>query len=175
MNESEQLEQAIAALEAQRVGLGDVLVDAAQEPLREKLAALNEEQSHATVAEPATADGSGERRIVTVLFCDVTGSTAMAEKLDPEVWTNIMNEAFKQLTAAVERFEGTVARLMGDGILAIFGAPTAHEDDPERAVLSGLTMLSNIGPLRERLQREQELDFNIRVGINTGLVVVGAV
>ncbi|UCG24028.1 MAG: AAA family ATPase [Chloroflexota bacterium] len=175
MNESEQLEQAIAALEAQRVGLGDVLVDAAQAPLREKLAALNEEQSAAVATEPVTSDASGERRIVTVLFCDVTGSTSMAEKLDPEVWTNIMNEAFKQLTAAVERFDGTVARLMGDGILAIFGAPTAHEDDPERAVLSGLTMLNNIGPLRERLQREQELDFNIRVGINTGLVVVGAV
>ena len=99
----------------------------------------------------------------------------MAETLDPEVWTNIMNEAFKQLIEAVERFEGTVARLMGDGILAIFGAPTAHEDDPERAVLAGLAMINNIGPLRERLQREQELDFNIRVGVNTGLVVVGDV
>ncbi len=175
MNEIEQLEQALAALEAQRAGLGDAVVDAAQAPLREKLAALAKGSSGTDGVERSLSDPTRERRIVTVLFCDVTGSTAMAEKLDPEVWTNIMNEAFKQLTDAVERFEGTVARLMGDGILAIFGAPTAHEDDPERAVLAGLDMLKNIGPLRERLQREQALDFNIRVGINTGLVVVGDV
>jgi class 3 adenylate cyclase/tetratricopeptide (TPR) repeat protein len=175
MDESEQLEQAIAALELQRAGLGDAVVDAAQAPLREKLAALMEGESLAEGDGRFTSNLSGERRIVTVLFCDVTGSTAMAETLDPEVWTNIMNEAFKQLIEAVERFEGTVARLMGDGVLAIFGAPTAHEDDPERAVLAGLAMIDNIGPLRERLQREQGLDFNIRVGVNTGLVVVGDV
>ena len=99
----------------------------------------------------------------------------MAETLDPEVWTEIMNEAFEQLIEAVERYEGTVGQLTGDGLLAFFGAPTAHEDDPERAVLAGLAMLQNIEPLCERLQREQGLDFDIRVGINTGLVVVGDV
>jgi class 3 adenylate cyclase/tetratricopeptide (TPR) repeat protein len=176
MNEREQLQQAIVALEAQRSGLGDAVVDAAQAPLRQKLAALSGESSPAEGEERAASGAAGsERRIVTVLFCDVTGSTAMAETLDPEVWTEIMNEAFEQLIEAVERFEGTVGQLTGDGLLAFFGAPTAHEDDPERAVLAGLAMLDNIEPLRRRLLREQELDFNIRVGINTGLVIVGDV
>src|SRR5262249_6427671 len=69
----------------------------------------------------------GERRIVTMLFCDVVGSTAMAERLDPEAWTDIMNEVFDILMAPIHRYEGTLARLMGDAIFAIFGAPKAHE------------------------------------------------
>ena len=71
---------------------------------------------------------AGERRIVTILFSDVKGSTAMAEHLDPEDWAEIMNEAFGYLTEPIVRYGGTVARLMGDAILAFFGAPTAHED-----------------------------------------------
>jgi class 3 adenylate cyclase len=77
----------------------------------------------------------GERRVVTILFCDVKDSTAMAEQLDPEEWAEIMNEAFKYLTEPIHRYGGTVARLMGDGILAFFGAPDSHEDDSQRAVL----------------------------------------
>ena len=84
MNESEQLEQAIAALEDQRAGLGDTVVDAAQAPLRDKLAALTKEISPPDDDGQPVSDASSERRIVTVLFCDVTGSTSMAEKLDPE-------------------------------------------------------------------------------------------
>ena len=118
---------------------------------------------------------SGERRVVTMLFCDVRGSTSMAEGLDPEDWTDVMNEAFESLIAPVYRYEGTVARLMGDAILAFFGAPTAHEDDPQRAVMAGLEIVSAIGPLRERVAAERGLDLNVRVGINTGPVVVGEV
>ena len=117
----------------------------------------------------------GERRTVTVLFCDVAGSTAMAEQLDPEEWAEIMNDAFHYLTGPIERYEGTVARLMGDGILAFFGAPVAHEDDPQRAVLAGLDIVQGIGTFREEITREYGLDFNVRVGINTGPVVVGEV
>ncbi|MCI0633625.1 MAG: AAA family ATPase [Actinobacteria bacterium] len=117
----------------------------------------------------------GERRVVTMLFCDVRGSTAMAETLDAEEWTDVMNLAYEQLIEPVIRHEGTVARLMGDAILAFFGAPTAHEDDPQRAVMAGLEIVSGIGPLRERLARERGLDLNVRVGINTGSVVVGQV
>jgi class 3 adenylate cyclase len=117
----------------------------------------------------------GERRTVTVLFCDVAGSTAMAEQLDPEEWAEIMNDAFGYLTGPVERYGGTVARLMGDAILAFFGAPTAHEDDPQRAVLAGLDILDGITPFREEIKDEYGLDFNVRVGINTGPVVVGEV
>ncbi len=115
----------------------------------------------------------GERRIVTVLFCDVKGSTAMAEQLDPEEWAEIMNAAFEHLMQPVYRYEGTVARLMGDAILAFFGAPIAHEDDPQRAILAGLGIVESIQSFRERMKQQRGLDFNVRIGINTGLVVVG--
>lgn len=117
----------------------------------------------------------GERRTLTVLFCDVAGSTAMAEQLDPEEWAEIMNDAFQYLTGPIERYEGTVARLMGDAILAFFGAPVAHEDDPQRAVLAGLDIVEGVGTFREEIASEYGLDFNVRVGINTGPVVVGEV
>jgi class 3 adenylate cyclase/tetratricopeptide (TPR) repeat protein len=129
--------------------------------------------------EPTSPTGqgapSGERRVVTMLFCDVRGSTAMAEQLDPEDWTDVMNEAYAHLIEPVVRHEGTVARLMGDAILAFFGAPTAHEDDPQRAVMAGLEIVTSITELREKLARERGLDLNVRVGINTGPVVVGEV
>ena len=114
----------------------------------------------------------GERRIVTMLFCDVVGSTAMAERLDPEAWTEIMNEVFEVLIAPIHRYEGTLARLMGDAIFAFFGAPTAHEDDPVRAVRAGLEIVEAIDAYRA-VHADQRL--NVRVGINTGPVVVGEV
>jgi class 3 adenylate cyclase/tetratricopeptide (TPR) repeat protein len=116
----------------------------------------------------------GERRIVTMLFCDVKGSTAAAEQLDPEEWAEIMNGAFEHMIKPIYTYEGTVARLMGDAILAFFGAPIAHEDDPQRAVLAGLGIVSSMAPYRERVRQQWGIDFDVRVGINTGLVVVGA-
>ena len=139
------------------------------------------QQEHTTAEGPApgarrsTGGMQGERRIVTALFCDVVGSTSMAEQLDPEEWAEIMNEAFGLLTEPVTRYEGNVARLMGDAILAFFGAPVAHEDDPQRAILAGLDIVEGIGPFREQIKREYGLDFNVRVGINTGPVVAGDV
>lgn len=112
---------------------------------------------------------------MTALFCDVVGSTTMAERLDPEEWAEIMNEAFELFRRPVVRYEGTVMRLMGDALLALFGAPSAHEDDPQRAVLAGLAIVEAVAPLRARLKRDRDWDFNVRVGINTGPVVVGAV
>ena len=117
----------------------------------------------------------GERRIVTMLFCDVKGSTAMAERLDPEEWAEIMNGAFEHLIAPIYRYEGTLARLMGDAIFAFFGAPIAHEDDPQRAVSAGLDIIDGIQAYRERQRADRGLDLNVRVGINTGPVVVGQV
>jgi class 3 adenylate cyclase/tetratricopeptide (TPR) repeat protein len=117
----------------------------------------------------------GERRIVTMLFCDVVGSTAMAERLDPEAWTDIMNEVFEQLIAPIDRYEGTTARLMGDAIFALFGAPIAHEDDPQRAVSAGLEIVAAMGAYREKHGADPNRDLNVRVGINTGPVVVGEV
>ena len=118
---------------------------------------------------------AAERRVVTILFADVTGSTAMAESLDPEEWAEIMNEAFGYMTGPVLHYGGTVARLMGDSVLAFFGAPTAHEDDPLRAVLAGLEIIEGVQVFRKRLGAEYDLDFNVRVGINTGIAVVGEV
>lgn len=115
----------------------------------------------------------GDRRVVTILFCDVKGSTLLAGQLDPEEWAEIMNLVFERLIAPVYKYEGTVARLMGDAILAFFGAPIAHEDDPQRAVLAGLEIVANLHQLRPEIQKQYGIDINIRVGINTGLVVVG--
>ena len=130
-----------------------------------------------TKLEAARTSGGlqSERRVVTMLFCDVTGSTAAAEILDPEEWSEIMNGAFEHLIAPVYRYEGTLARLMGDAILAFFGAPIAHEDDPHRAVLAGLEIIQAIGPYRDEVKSTWGVDFEVRVGINTGLVVVGEV
>lgn len=121
----------------------------------------------------ATRSVEGERRIVTILFCDVKGSTSMAEQLDPEEWAEIMNNAFEYLIKPVHDYEGTVARLMGDAILAFFGAPLAHEDDPQRAILAGLEIVNNIDSYREKIQKQYGMEFAVRVGLNTGLVVVG--
>ena len=123
----------------------------------------------------AKGAGSGERRVVTMLFCDVTGSTSAAERLDPEEWAEIMNGAFGHLISPIYRYEGTLARLMGDAILAFFGAPIAHEDDPQRAVLAGLDIVEGIRSYQEEVKNKWNLDFGVRVGINTGLVVVGEV
>ena len=117
----------------------------------------------------------GERRIVTMLFCDVGGSTAAAGRMDPEEWAEIINGAIDYLIAPVFRYEGTLARLMGDAILAFFGAPIGHEDDPQRAILAGLDIIQGLGPYREQVKRQWGLDMQVRVGINTGLVVVGEV
>ncbi|RLT39319.1 MAG: zinc-ribbon domain-containing protein [Chloroflexi bacterium] len=117
----------------------------------------------------------GERRIVTMLFCDVKGSTAAAGQLDPEEWAEIINGAFEFMIKPVYKYEGTLARLMGDAILAFFGAPIAHEDDPQRAILAGLEIVNEIVDYRQRISRQWGIDISVRVGINTGLVVVGAV
>ncbi|MDA1349905.1 MAG: AAA family ATPase, partial [Chloroflexi bacterium] len=117
----------------------------------------------------------GERRVVTMLFCDVKGSTAAAEQLDAEEWTDVMNGAFERLIPPVYRYEGTLAKMMGDAILAFFGAPIAHEDDPQRAVLAGLDIVEGIASYKEEVRAQLGIDIDVRVGINTGLVVVGEV
>ncbi|NJC96052.1 MAG: tetratricopeptide repeat protein [Anaerolineae bacterium] len=117
----------------------------------------------------------GERRIVTMLFCDVKGSTAAAEKVDPEIWTDIMNGVFEYMIRPIYKYEGFVPRLMGDAILAFFGAPITHEDDPQRAVLAGLEIQEGIKPYADEIRLKHGLEFGLRVGINTGLVVVGEI
>ncbi len=118
----------------------------------------------------------GERRIVTILFSDVKGSTALAEQLDPEEVLDIMNRVFEMLIEPITRYEGTLARLMGDAIMAFFGAPIAHEDDPQRACRAALDIIEGAKAMAQTLENERGIKgFNVRVGINTGLVVVAEV
>ncbi|MFN2262685.1 MAG: adenylate/guanylate cyclase domain-containing protein [Anaerolineales bacterium] len=158
-----ELVQAAKGLAGSKLG-GDQLRQYISEEMRSKLEAARD-----------SGDMVGERRIVTMLFCDVKGSTAAAEQLDPEEWSEIINGAFEHMIKPVYTYEGTVARLMGDGILAFFGAPLAHEDDPQRAILAGLDIIQAIAPYRDQIIKSWGIDLNMRVGINTGLVVVGAV
>jgi predicted ATPase/class 3 adenylate cyclase len=127
-----------------------------------------------TELQPA-APTISERKLVTILFADVVGSTAMAEGLDPEDVSEIMNGAFAFLNAAVDRNQGTVGRLMGDAILAFFGAPKAREDDPARAVRAALEMQASAADYAGQVERRYGHDFQIRVGINTGLALMDVV
>src|SRR5215204_887625 len=117
----------------------------------------------------------GERKYVTVLFADVVDSTGLGERLDPEQVAEIMNGAFAFFNASVKKYDGTVARLLGDAILAFFGAPIAHEDDAERAVRAGLDIQAAAKEYAEAVRRDFGVDFGVRVGINTGLAVLAAV
>jgi class 3 adenylate cyclase/tetratricopeptide (TPR) repeat protein len=121
---------------------------------------------------PARVDG--ERKYVTVLFADVVDSTGLGERLDPEQVAEIMNGAFALFGASVTRYGGTVARLLGDAILAFFGAPVAHEDDAERAVRAGLDIQAAAREYAQAVRRNYGVDFEVRVGINTGLAVLAA-
>ncbi len=121
-------------------------------------------------AAPRNAEpDAGERRQLTVLFCDLVGSTELSTRLDPEDLREVVRAYQGAAAGAVERFGGHVAQYLGDGILAYFGYPQAHDDDPERALRAGLAAVDGVGALRERLGRP----LAVRVGVHTGPVVVG--
>jgi class 3 adenylate cyclase/tetratricopeptide (TPR) repeat protein len=111
----------------------------------------------------------GERRVVTALFCDVVGSTSIAEEMDPEDWGDLMAAGIDRMSTEISRFGGTVTEFAGDGLVAVFGAPIAHEDDPYRAVRAGMEIVSQM----RRPRPEDDRALDVRVGIHTGLVVVG--
>jgi class 3 adenylate cyclase/tetratricopeptide (TPR) repeat protein len=117
----------------------------------------------------------GERRQVTVLFTDVAGFTPLAEKLDPEDVHRIMNRCFEVITAEVHRFEGTVNQYTGDGVMALFGAPIAHEDGPRRAVHAALGIQRALEDYGKELKAQGGPEVQMRIGINTGPVVVGRI
>jgi class 3 adenylate cyclase/tetratricopeptide (TPR) repeat protein len=116
-----------------------------------------------------------ERKQVTVLFADVSGSMDLAEQEDPEEWREIMQRFFRLLAATVTRFEGTVDKFTGDGIMAIFGAPVAHEDHAQRACYAALQMLDDVAEYAGELRRAKGLNFSTRIGINSGEVVAGEI
>ncbi len=121
-----------------------------------------------------SAQIEGERKPVTILFTDIVGSTALAEKLDPEEWKEIVSGAHQRVSQVVYRYEGTIAQLLGDGVLAFFGAPVTHEDDPIRAVHAALDIQQAVSEYAFELKGYVD-NFQLRVGLNTGTVVVGSV
>ncbi len=117
----------------------------------------------------------GERKQVTVLFADVKGSLRLAELAGPEAWHRILDRFFRILADGVHRFEGTVNQYTGDGMMALFGAPLAHEDHAQRACHSALGIARELEPFGEELRRRQGLEFRVRMGLNSGEVVVGRI
>ncbi|MBI1816961.1 MAG: AAA family ATPase [Deltaproteobacteria bacterium] len=117
----------------------------------------------------------GERKQVTVLFADVKGSMELAEQLDPEEWHGMLERFFEILTEGVHRLEGTVNQYTGDGIMALFGAPIAHEDHAQRACYAALHLLEEVRGYSREVKRSHGLDFAVRIGLHTGDVVVGKI
>ncbi len=116
-----------------------------------------------------------ERRQLTVMFCDLVGSTALSHQLDPEELHKVIGAYQAVCVSVVTRFEGHVAQYLGDGLLVYFGYPAAHEDDAQRAVRTGLGIIEAIERLSSQLNQEMNLQLQLRIGIHTGLVVVGQV
>ena len=129
--------------------------------------------SHIPSPLPIQSEGC-ERRMVTILFADLASYSTLSESLDPEELLEIMREAYPCFLEPIQKYGGTVVQVMGDGVLAYFGTPVAQEDDPERAVSTGLEIISRIMTYAAQLKQVKGLDqFKVRIGINTGLVVVG--
>jgi ABC-type oligopeptide transport system substrate-binding subunit/class 3 adenylate cyclase len=117
-----------------------------------------------------------ERRVITAVFADLVGSTTLGEHLDPEEFKVIVGDAVTRMIGAVEAFGGTIKDLAGDGVLALFGAPTAHEDDPERAVRASLQIVEEIADYAREVEEAWNVTgFGVRVGVQSGPVVVGAI
>lgn len=165
MSEIEDLERAIAALESQRSLLGDSVVETALAPLRAKLHTL--QASQVTPAQ--------QLKYVSVLFTDIVGSTRLGRGLDPEDTMEIMNGALERFRDVIQGHGGRVTRFMGDGLKAVFGIPTAAEDDAERAIKAGLALVETAQDYAQRVEETWNLTgFNIRVGVNTGQVLIGS-
>jgi len=164
MDERQRIEQAIAAQENLRGTIGDEVVEETISTLREKLANL--ETPSETLAQ--------QRKLVTILYTDIVGSTNIVKNLDPEDTLEIMDGALKRLAIPVEEHGGRVARFMGDGFKAVFGMPKAHENDPEMAVRAGLGILEVVQEIGGELETHWSIcDFQVRVGVNTGLAALG--
>jgi class 3 adenylate cyclase len=118
---------------------------------------------------------AGERKQVTVLFADLKGSTELIRDLDPEAAQTLLDPALQHMMDAVHRFEGTVNQVLGDGIMALFGAPVAHEDHAVRACYAGLAMQAALRRYAEEVRRSHGLELQMRVGLNSGEVVVRAI
>src|SRR5262245_43392793 len=133
------------------------------------------QEQPATQVEPLSPapPPDAERRQLTVMFCDLVDSTKLSSQLDPEEYRDVVRAYQTACTEAIQRYEGHIAQLLGDGLLVYFGYPQAHEDDPQRAVRTGLGMFAAMGDLNQGLQQAKGIQLAIRIGVHTGLVVIG--
>lgn len=116
----------------------------------------------------------GERKLVTVLFADAADYTAMSERLDPEEVHRIMDGCFRILMDEIHRYEGTINQFTGDGVMALFGAPVAHEDHALRACHASLSIQKTLAEYAEKIAKEYRVSFAMRIGLNSGPVIVGS-
>jgi class 3 adenylate cyclase/tetratricopeptide (TPR) repeat protein len=172
-NERELLERAIAALEANRSLLGDEVVDVALASMQEKLAGWDARRRVVRVPQ--------QRKLVTVLFADMSGFTAMSETMDHEIVNDVINSLWSRVDKAIHDHGGRIDKHIGDAIMALYGTPTAHEDDAERAIRSALQIQSEILTWKKELSaqlssyRTQIQNIQLRIGINTGPALLGTV
>src|SRR5438477_3412598 len=131
------------------------------------------ESASLQVSDVAAADLSEQRKVVTILFADLSGSTVLGERLDPEELRGVLASYFNELARQIRRYEGTIDKYIGDAVMAVFGAPLSHEDDAERAIRAALAMQRSIQTLNDDLERQHGVRLSLRIGINTGEVVAG--
>jgi class 3 adenylate cyclase len=117
----------------------------------------------------------GERKLVTVLFADVANYTALSEQIDPEDVHQMMDGCFRILMDEIHRYEGTINQFTGDGVMALFGAPVAHEDHAQRACSAAISIQKSMGGYGEKIKRKTGIDFRVRIGLNSGPVIVGSI
>ncbi|GAB4410221.1 MAG: hypothetical protein Fur0044_03900 [Anaerolineae bacterium] len=168
MTERQEIEQAITTLEA-REGLVDEVV------LATTLAALRKQLVELERSETLPLALKGERKQVTVMFADISGFTAMSEKLDPEEVRSMINACFERLGAVIDQYGGHIDKFIGDEIMALFGAPQAHENDPERALRAALDMMAALETFNDEHAGLIPKRLALHFGINTGLVIAGGI
>ncbi len=169
----ENLERAIGALETQRSSLGDQVVDIAQAAMREKLGQLD--------AQTHLSHELQERKLITVLFADVSGFTAMAEAMDHEIVSSVINSLWSRVDKAIHDHGGRIDKHIGDAVMALFGTPTVREDDPERAIRAALQIQAEVQQWQKEFsdsiygQQSKTQNIQLRIGINTGPALLGTV
>jgi class 3 adenylate cyclase len=168
MTTRQDIEQAIAALEARRETLGDSVVETSLAALRHQLTDMSRQ-------EVSNSALRGERKQVTVMFADISGFTAMSEKLDPEEVRSMINACFEGLGAEIDRYDGHIDKFIGDEIMALFGAPVAHENDPERALRAALDMRATLKEFNRKYTAQLPQPLALHFGINSGLAIAGGI
>ena len=180
MKEREQIERAIAALEAQRASLGDEVVETALAPLLAKLSTMQVEPFQGLAMSPAQKAGE-QRKFVTVLFADVSGFTAMSEQMDAEEVNSVMNALWKRLDRAISEHGGWIDKHIGDAVMALWGAVTAREDDPEQAIQAALEMQRQLADIGMQVSSQDAStpsfpsQIHMRIGIHSGPVFLSKI